>query len=683
MFSPAPTRRVDFDRIIRASQRRFRTMLVDDYRPIADRLIAANRNVQTALAQMLLDFDARAATRGMTARELAQDRATVRLLNATQDELREYTNIIRAQATRAELSGITGGIAEGKAALELLNMGTVASITPETAGRLINYADSPAFDAVLRHYAGYHADYVRDMMVNLAARGVHPETVARWVTRYVENVPMYDAVRMTRTLQVYAARGGSRELYRANGITEWVWSSARDGRTCPACWAMHGTRHSVDETLNDHHMGRCLAPGTLVSAPSIVAFESRRYKGEMFGIRTSSGKFLAVTPNHPVLTDRGWCAAQFIQEGDHVVSGAFGDGTSFGMRPDEYHVPTMVEEIPRAFSMYRLGSVPQTAEDFHGDGTDGEVYVVWTNRQLGDDFDAMALKHLLEQHLDRGLMSETLLPSPGNEIFGPFATGSARLGELRGADDASPFVGGEFGHLDAIRFADGAQRYSLESKHALDGAPVEAICLVQFIDGAPFEVFTGDSRGVVPRVALRAPGTLSLFGSDLTGITGRALHPFSLQRIREALIADMERCGASFDTVALDISLDRVVEVSVTSFDGHVYNLQTEEQWYIANNIITHNCAPVPVTPTWASLGFEGGREVEVTDGETLFRQQPEATQRRVLGPARYAAWRDGVFQLRDVVGEYQDDVYGPMRRARSLKELTGETVATAYRRTA
>src|SRR5690242_2420372 len=39
------------------------------------------------------------------------------------------------------------------------------------------------------------------------------------------------------------------------------------------------------------------------------------------------------------------------------------------------------------------------------------------------------------------------------------------------------------------------------------------------------------------------------------------------------------------------VSLDRIVHVDVRSFSGHVYNLHTIGNWYLANGIIAHNCA--------------------------------------------------------------------------------------------
>lgn len=68
-----------------------------------------------------------------------------------------------------------------------------------------------------------------------------------------------DALRMARTLQLYAHREATLANYRQNKIIKgWIWSSALiPGRTCISCVNMHGTIHGLDEILNDHHNGLC------------------------------------------------------------------------------------------------------------------------------------------------------------------------------------------------------------------------------------------------------------------------------------------------------------------------------------------------------------------------------------------------------------------------------------------
>jgi hypothetical protein len=44
----------------------------------------------------------------------------------------------------------------------------------------------------------------------------------------------------------------------ADVLRGWEWLAAMDERTCPSCWAQHGTIHTLDEPgPNDHPQGRC------------------------------------------------------------------------------------------------------------------------------------------------------------------------------------------------------------------------------------------------------------------------------------------------------------------------------------------------------------------------------------------------------------------------------------------
>ena len=64
---------------------------------------------------------------------------------------------------------------------------------------------------------------------------------------------------MTRTVQLYSYREATRANYIANSdvVEGWIWHADLSPTTCAECIAMHGTFHANDETLNDHHNGRC------------------------------------------------------------------------------------------------------------------------------------------------------------------------------------------------------------------------------------------------------------------------------------------------------------------------------------------------------------------------------------------------------------------------------------------
>jgi len=96
-------------------------------------------------------------------------------------------------------------------------------------------------------------------------------------------------------------------------------------------------------------------------------------------------------------------------------------------------------------------------------------------------------------------------------------------------------------------------------------------------------------------------------------------------------------------------------------------------------------CTAVPLTKTWAELGFEGIPEttLPIERGVDVFQRLNPEMQQEILGAAKYAAWKDGKFGLEDLVGRKYDGRWGSMRYERSLKELLGAGAASGYVRQA
>ncbi len=64
----------------------------------------------------------------------------------------------------------------------------------------------------------------------------------------------------------------------------------------------------------------CLLPDTPVIAHGIKAVARRWYDGNVWTVNTASGRRISLTPQHPVLTARGWIAAQHLQLRDQLLS---------------------------------------------------------------------------------------------------------------------------------------------------------------------------------------------------------------------------------------------------------------------------------------------------------------------------------------------------------------------------
>jgi hypothetical protein len=121
-------------------------------------------------------------------------------------------------------------------------------------------------------------------------------------------------------------------------------------------------------------------------------------------------------------------------------------------------------------------------------------------------------------------------------------------------------------------------------------------------------------------------------------------------------------CEAGDGSALLDgkaglVEFDCVVNVGRIDFSGHVYNLQNSEGWYLANDIIVHNCRSTIVAQLDERFKFldEGGtrRTRDPVSGdvgstkasETYYswlRDQPKSVQDSIIGPTRGKLLREG-----------------------------------------
>jgi len=111
--------------------------------------------------------------------------------------------------------------------------------------------------------------------------------------------------------------------------------------------------------------------------------------------------------------------------------------------------------------------------------------------------------------------------------------------------------------------------------------------------------------------------------------------------------------------------------------DGSIHSVDEE--------MISHpncRCTKAPVTRSWADLGIGDGEDLPPTQtGEEWLREQDQETQERILGKAGRAAWLDGRFELKDVIGVKEDDLLGEIGYRKSLIEILGEELADYYKR--
>lgn len=154
----------------------------------------------------------------------------------------------------------------------------------------------------------------------------------------------------------------------------------------------------------------CFPGDTAIAmSPGIEKIYRRHYEGDLIEITISSGMKLTGTPNHPILTDKGWIPLDFLVKGDNVICAGFSEKTSF-CNPDKQHKPIMLDEI------FSFGNVVAANHriaganmDFHGDGMTGDVNVISFNGKLGNILNASIGNPARENRFSHANIAEGIL----------------------------------------------------------------------------------------------------------------------------------------------------------------------------------------------------------------------------------------------------------------------------------
>jgi len=266
-----------FRRLISAGQDQFLRRLAATDRQSAERLrIAYERNV-SATRRLLTDLRREAAKTGMGTADLARLPLLQTLRDTFRDGLNRMTITLDREARRATANGAGAGREYAGASLRAVGVTANGFAQPsvETLRAMIPYVDSKAFQDYLARFGKNNADYLGNLILVNASRGISPLQTASQISRYVDNYPLHQARATVRTLQLWSARAGTMAIYRANSdiVTGWIWSADLGPNTCMSCVAMHGTFHGLDEILNDHWNGRC-APVPVTSTRADLGFSS-------------------------------------------------------------------------------------------------------------------------------------------------------------------------------------------------------------------------------------------------------------------------------------------------------------------------------------------------------------------------------------------------------------------------
>jgi hypothetical protein len=396
---------------------------------------------------------------------------------------------------------------------------------------------------------------------------------------------LFQLQRMVASEVADAGRGAAGVAMVANRKVTGYVRMVRAG-ACSRCVILAGRWYRWNADFQRHK--RCFPAGVVVSGPRTLAATRRWYEGELVILTTASGEELPATGNHPILTRRGWVAANLIQEGDEVVRSLRPEGATPLVVPDHQQMPSRIEDVWAAESVTGvLRGVPTSAEDFHGDGGHGEVDVVGSNRLLWGETEAALAQQLCEEVFTVGSLDPLgiLLAAHGGDLQGVARDGLSAHGLVGSLGDPGLLRIGHLGHAQGIGLGGVAEMNASLLQVAPHDRPHDAVpdgdgllAFPAFV-GAD-EIFDGQGYGDSPRW-------------DALGSQGSV----------EDALADTRVGLDLLGRLAGQVELDCIVEVRRVGWSGHVYDLNSAEGWFSANGLIVSNCQCYGVPATEARPG--------------------------------------------------------------------------------
>lgn len=453
------------------------------------------------------------------------------------------------------------------------------------------------------------------------------------------------------------------------------WVSTLDGRTSLVCQGLDGKTFAVGEGRYPPAHMNCLPWDTNISTCSAISnIYKRPYKGVMVNIRTKSGRSISATPNHPILTSFGWMAIGEINLGDKLICCNDVINT---FKDNKQNIIAKIGEIFSAgyisVNSSSIASAPSSTKDFHGDGTDCEVDVISVDRLANDKIKSAIVKEVKDERLPLGSGVDLSLFSLGHLPDGIITSNPSSACGMSGGSECGNLLRSGSGHSSKLLLTSVScfSSCGLNNPHDRRCAAINSEVLCDAINSDPI-VISGDDAS-------------NVYVGEFDSVSINNLNSISRENPSDWRVSAAENLPDLLASNIIDgVELDDVVDLFISEFaETHVYNLENETNWYVANGIITHNCRSlrVPVIESkYAIPGIKGLRssrnsagEVETVSSETTYnswlKRQPDDFQDEVLGVERAKLFRGGMN-----VDKFTDDE-GRTLTLEQLKQLENITL--------
>ena len=337
------------------------------------------------------------------------------------------------------------------------------------------------------------------------------------------------------------------------------------------------------------------------------------YDGVIVNLIFFDGTCLEATSNHPILTDKGWLPINMIKKNDNIIK-------TFRQRSnilDNYKDISITSFQDLFDSLGRICTIESTMGsklDFHGDGSKNNVNIISPNRLLTDYFMSDFFKCFTNFDFSGTNVNHSEIIFSGNgflkkSIDRIFST----HGIISLANNFFSFLDSKLGHSNKISFTPISSGDMTILKNFCNGAASTRIGMRQ----TEFTFSVAISRDYFILWQAILPLIMRIFGYDNTPTAESIVK--SVTSARNGF-SNIGKCG----TILYETC--KVVDISISNFIGHVYNLQSNVSWYsiTQDNYIVHNCRCFPRsvisidTITFPATVYYNGQIVTMTKGQFL-----------------------------------------------------------------
>lgn len=354
----------------------------------------------------------------------------------------------------------------------------------------------------------------RQIIQSAALQGIlQGESIPKIAERLAEAVRdsnMAAALRNARTMVTGAENAGRVDSYKRAqkmGIKlRQQWVATLDGRTRDSHIDMdgevieiggefsNGCRFPGDPQGPGREVWNCFVGETLVTTDSEIERSYKHlYKGELVTIKTAGGVNFTCTPNHPILSGRGWIPAKAIHEGDGLLVTFVGDEHGTRINPNVNHGFARFDALHKFLDELGGKRARALGVDFHGDVATTEVEIITKKGLLRSDRDSCDLEEKRELGL-KGTDPLTSADSTFAEHFG--SVRQAALGNISRESEALSLLDRGVGHSDVHGLGAVTNRDVILPKYAIDNLPAETMIRGELLNGLAGKVFVDKVIGV-------------------------------------------------------------------------------------------------------------------------------------------------------------------------------------------